>query len=813
MTYTPYLIANFASGINKRLQPWLILDDAQEELFDGYVYRGTMSKREGYNYFATGLEGGSTYRESRIIHTLTSVTPTTGVINSSNKNFTFTLTGQISRGSVVVTGSNPAQVLTDNGLGAFTVSSAGTGTIDYIAGIVTVSFTTAPIAASTVLLTYSFMPGNPVMMVANFITATNIKELIVADTKYVNKYNSTLDILVEVPVASGPYMGDRFRFFTWVNYPNAANAPRLLFSNNVDVIQSYDGTNVTNYTYTLTGVSTLTCSWMVEMKDRLLLLRTTEDGIIYPKRIRISGTGANSDVFDSTATGAGFIDIPDATWIQGATFNRDDLLIFTEAATWILKYTGNDTTPFILDKIDESRGNDAAFSAFTYLNRSSAASRRGLIISDGYRVERQDEEIPDFSYNEISGKNFELCFSGVVDADRDHYLIYPPQGQDTSKRILATNYDEDNYSIYRFPLSCMGTYRTAFDITWNDLLKFDNWDQFAAEYSNWNSFAYNSGDPFSIGGGQNGEIWRLSVSESEDNPVRIYGVQVINDQVLQITADFNNFSLNADDPTKGADQIFLTGLIGMDEINNQQFPIVSIQSGNRFRINVRNALTPPLPASSYTTYVSGGTAQRVIPFSSLSKQFNPFIDQDKKVRCGWIYMYVNSTGTSLRRSIAIQSIDQTDPCIVTTQVAHNLGNGEQVSFFGINGMTELNNIFAFVTVLTPTSFELNGIDSTAFTAYIDGGYVSIPEKSKINIEILTNSRANENITQLNNLSEVPYEGNCTNLTFEDGVKKWYKVYINQVGNFIQFRFKNQQAGSNIDIQAMMPGFQPLGRII
>ena len=150
---------------------------------------------------------------------------------------------------------------------------------------------------------------------------------------------------------------------------------------------------------------------MVQIKDRLILLRTTEDGTIFPKRIRISGTGANSDVFDSTATGAGFIDIPDATWINGATFNRDDLIIFTEQSSWTLKYTGNDTTPFVLDKIDESRGSDATFSAFTYLNRSSAASKRGLIISDGYRVERQDNVIPDFTFDEIDNENFSLCFS------------------------------------------------------------------------------------------------------------------------------------------------------------------------------------------------------------------------------------------------------------------------------------------------------------------------------------------------------------------------------------------------------------------
>jgi len=53
----------------------------------------------------------------------------------------------------------------------------------------------------------------------------------------------------------------------------------------------------------------------------------------------------------------------------------------------------------------------------------------------------------------------------------------------------------------------------------------------------------------------------------------------------------------------------------------------------------------------------------------------------------------------------------------------------------------------------------------------------------------------------------------TNLTFEDGNKKWYKVFINQTGKFIQFRLRNRQSGAKVNIQATMPGFAPIGRLI
>ena len=812
MTYTPYLIANYATGLNNRLQPWLIPDDAQEELYDGFVYRGVLSKREGYNYFAIGEREGVPYRESRIVSTSVDVAMS-GDIDGANQLFTYPGPVQIARGSVTVTGSNPSQVFTDNGLGEFLDGLTVIGTVDYINGTISITLPVAPVIASTVAVTFSSMPGNPVMMVANFITATNIKQLIVADTQYVNRYNSTLNILEDIsPVTT--YTGNSHQFFSWVNYADADSVPRLLFSNNKDPIQSYNGTTVSDYVYNMeTGnppgpVSTLTASWMNQAKDRLILLRTTENGNVYPQRIRISGTGLSCDDFRTSATGAGFIDVPDGTWINGAAFNRDDLIIFTQASVWTLKYTGNDTTPFVLDKIDESRGSDATFAAITYLNRTSAASPRGLIITDGYRVERQDEEIPDFSFNQIDGDNFNLCFAGSVDADRDHYLIYPPQGQTMSKRILTTNYDEDNYSIYRFPLSCMGTYVTAFDITWNDLLIYPNWASFADAYGDWNSFAFASGAPFSIGGGHKGEIWRLSVTESEDNPVRIRNISVIDNTTIEVTTDWNNYSLNQDDPEKGSDEIFLTGMVGMSEINNYQFPIVSAINNNTFRLNVSTAV---VPASQFTPYVSNGVASRVIPFSALFKKFNPFLEQDKKVRCGWLYMYVDTTGTKLMRNIPIQAISNSNPCLITTAVDHDMQTGDQVTFFGIVGTTQLNGTLAFITVIDDQTFSLNGVNSTSYGVYTSGGFVSTSVQAKMIIDIITNDVGHN--TQLNNLSQEPYQGNCTNMVFEDGSKKWYKVFINQTGKFIQFRLRNRQAGAKINVQATMPGFQPVGRLI
>lgn len=727
MTYQPYLIAQYATGLDNSVQPWLLPDDAQDELLDGFVYRGEWEKRQGYDFYADGLRGGSAYCESRMVTKVAAVAMV-GVIDSANQTYTLAASTPIRRGTFVVTGTVPAQVVTDDGVGGFTgdIDPLGTNTINYTTGAVTITFLVAP-TAGTVTATYDFHQGLPVMMVANYFDINNTEQLIVADTRRVNRYNSTTNRLDDLIVGADIFTGTKNNFFSWVNYPPANNTARLVFSNFVDPIKSYDGSTVVNYAYTLTGVAVLSALLIFQLKDRLILLRTREDGTIFPRRIRISGTGASSDIFDSTATGAGAIEIPDDTWIMGAALNRDDLLIYTQSSVWSLKYTGNDTTPFVLYRLDESRGSDAPFGCTTYLGRTSAVSRRGFIISDGYKVERMDGNIPDYSFNKINQDKdlFSLCFAGTLDEERDNYLIHPSPTAITSDRILVANQEEDNYSVYRIPLSCMGNYEESFNVDWNDLLKYDNWDQFATEYSSWNDFAYTKGTPISIGGGHRGEIWRLNSSELEDNPVRVYAIVSNDVNTLTVTTDWNNFVVG--------DYIYIEDQVGLTNLNNKQFAIKSVTDNYTFVLQ-------PDPSHPITgSWTSGGLAARVIPFECKTKKFNPFANAGQKVRCGWLYFYLTTSETFL------------------------------------------------------TDFDDN------------------PVQANITVEIITNDT--EQPTQISTFNISPYRANASNLSTEVGIKKWNKIWINQTARFIQFNVKNQQAGAVIKIQAMMPGFASVGRLI
>ena len=70
----------------------------------------------------------------------------------------------------------------------------------------------------------------------------------------------------------------------------------------------------------------------------------------------------------------------------------------------------------------------------------------------------------------------------------------------------------------------------------------------------------------------------------------------------------------------------------------------------------------------------------------------------------------------------ITAITRANPCVVTCP-SHSLVSGSQVGITGVNGMSILNNqIFTIITIDANT-FSL-AVDSSNYTAYTSGGYVS-----------------------------------------------------------------------------------------
>lgn len=91
---------------------------------------------------------------------------------------------------------------------------------------------------------------------------------------------------------------------------------------------------------------------------------------------------------------------------------------------------------------------------------------------------------------------------------------------------------------------------------------------------------------------------------------------------------------------------------------------------------------------------------------------------------GDLYMRVYRNGSVvLEAAQTITSISQANPAVVAV-TAHGYSNGDQVYITGVGGMTEVNGKFFTVANVTAGTFELSGIDSTGYGAYVSGGTAS-----------------------------------------------------------------------------------------
>lgn len=85
--------------------------------------------------------------------------------------------------------------------------------------------------------------------------------------------------------------------------------------------------------------------------------------------------------------------------------------------------------------------------------------------------------------------------------------------------------------------------------------------------------------------------------------------------------------------------------------------------------------------------------------------------------------YYNAAAGSRRD---ITGATQANPCVITS-IAHGFSNGDVIHIYSVTGMTELNGNDYTVANVTADTFELSGVDSSAFTAYTSGGYILRPD--------------------------------------------------------------------------------------
>lgn len=104
----------------------------------------------------------------------------------------------------------------------------------------------------------------------------------------------------------------------------------------------------------------------------------------------------------------------------------------------------------------------------------------------------------------------------------------------------------------------------------------------------------------------------------------------------------------------------------------------------------------------------------------------------------------------------ITAVTQANPGVVTA-TAHGLADGDEIAIFGVAGMTELNGFHYTIANKTDNTFELSGINTSGFTAFVSSGDIHPMIDSTSFTAYVSDGEVRKQVTSVSGLSHLEGE--------------------------------------------------------
>jgi hypothetical protein len=289
----------------------------------------------------------------------------------------------------------------------------------------------------------------------------------------------------------------------WVN--------RGFITNGKDQLQIYDGASVAPLVIDLSvppdGVNNVNSAQLVfPYKDRIVLLRTVEDGTTYAQRARWSPVGKYTD-WDPTA----YVDAPTHEWIIGAAWIRNNLVVWFERSIWVLVYTGDVRLPFRWSRIASNEGLVSKMALMDFSDENLGMGPTHLVGTDGQETYNIDDRVPNLVLS-MNQSKMDYCFAAVLEENGQMWVSFPSLASDLPDKVLVLNFNEKSFSIFALPMFAFGYYDNQADLTWDDIDL--TWDEI--EYA-WDERNMQAGYPMLLGGDYQGYIWKMNSGGSDNS--------------------------------------------------------------------------------------------------------------------------------------------------------------------------------------------------------------------------------------------------------------------------------------------------------
>lgn len=793
MTAQQFLIAPFKEGLVKDLHPWLIQNDAFQEMVNCYTYEGRVIRKSGTMLLS---------RLNRIPKVLPE--PLAGVATGVSTYSNTLSSTPVSPGTVTIRIAVPVAGwgnldFTDNGNGTLTLDVSGHASVNY--GYGTINYNTGAFTLywdpvlpaggpfNVTAETYRMTNREPVMGLAAYDNlAVNKEDLLAFDTTYSYLYNTGTNSFDEITGTT--WNSTDSDFFWFENYWEDANNEMLLWvCNNIidDPIRYWAPTaGWTTFTPNLDATPNVlrNCRFLVAFKDRLIALDTLEGPVgTYTRHQNRARWSQNGDPTVSATSWlqepgrGGYNDAPTSERITGISLVKDTLIVFFENSTWNLRYTGNEIIPFVWERTNSELGGESPFSTITFDTHALTIGEHALIGAAPNQVERVDEKIHNLIYTFHNGENGLERVHGIRDYANHLALWTYPDFENNTKfpnRVLTFNYYEKTWSILTDGFTCFGRWQFVDDYTW-ETLPYSTWDEWTDP---WDSPKSQSYYPNIVAGNQKGFVHVINVESYNDSYADIQSISSANPAVVTVdehnleTGDFIKFY-----NTRAFEETVVNEDQGI-ALETYTYYSGTLENGGIFPGTLEITLT------GIGTFIDQGDGTLSSSTAGLSGTIN--------YESGVFFIEFPALGAD------------------TTVTADYSYNNLNYKVFFAEVLTA--NTFAIYTVNEDGTTE--GFDSSSYGAYTGSGEIAKLDnfnlKTKQFNPLIETSQAiripyidlyledstgeldlNVKVNEMNDDSAFNLKVNPTNVSLvqDGGSRHWQRSFINSVGTFIQLEMK------------------------
>lgn len=359
---------------------------------------------------------------------------------------------------------------------------------------------------------YASINGNPIMVIDQFYLNDGSAFFLVADTEDYYLYDEIAGTFGAVGPAAH-FTGDYTNIFSTDVWPEAG-AELFLSVNNVDRVQKYDGT-ATGFVDLVGlddaepgGVDVETAKIVRNFNEFVVLLHPTEDGDVYPFRVRWCKKGYPEVWKNDPVTGlgeAGFSDLTETTdWLVGAERLNYYLVIYKERSIYLMEYIGAPTVMRITRLVD----------GVGLLGPKCVA-----IMGDSHIILGNDNvyevttssflPIGDAISNELFGlmnpEKHDQIVMFTAEESNEIILAFPSTSSDTPDMFYVYNYAMKTWTgPHDRNSTAFGYYQSIADKTWDSLA--GSWTD---QLGYWDERIFQTNAPLNMMGDYAGKIYTL----------------------------------------------------------------------------------------------------------------------------------------------------------------------------------------------------------------------------------------------------------------------------------------------------------------